>query len=696
MSIRIITEAPLWYTLFCLLAGGVYAAVLYFRDKRLAEFSRRVIGLLATFRFLAVSILAFLLLSPLLKTVSREVEKPVVVIAQDVSESTVLTADSAWYKNEYRKKLQAVIDALSEKFEVKTYSFGERFRENLDPNVSDRQTDFTSLFSEIETRFSGRNLGAVVIASDGLYNKGESPVFAASSVKAPIITVAMGDTTVRRDLLLNNVLHNKIAFLGNTFPLEIIAEAHRCNGTRSTLTVSQNGQTLFSQQITVNSDPFSLTIPVQLEARAAGLQRYRISLSPADGEQNLRNNVREILVDVLDGRQKVLLVSNGPHPDIGAVKQAIENSQNYEAEAFTLDQFTEPVGKYNLAVLHSIPSENAAGQKLLSDLDAAGIPVFYIIGIQEQYAQFNNLRTGLSIRTRADKANECEAVPVNGFPLFSLSENVIKYIPQFPAVQAPFADFQTTPAATPFLRQKIGALKTDYPLWIFGQQGERKTAVFAGEGLWRWRLRDFADHGNHDIFNEIISKTVQYLAVKVDKSLFRINTKNSWDENQQVFFDAEVYNESYELITEPEVTLTIANAEGKQFPFTFTKTATAYRLTAGQFPPGDYSYTGRVTVNGKVITQKGAFSVIPLVMESASLTADHQLLYNLAKRHNGEMIQAREIEKLEKLLLAREDIRPVIYNPQQLTDLITRWWVFALLLTLLAFEWFLRKRNGAY
>ncbi|MGL5891688.1 MAG: hypothetical protein ACRC3B_17480, partial [Bacteroidia bacterium] len=124
MSIRIITEAPLWYTFFCLLAGGVYAGMLYFRDKRLAEFSRRVIGLLAAFRFLAVSILAFLLLSPLLKTVSREVEKPVVVIAQDVSESTLLTADSAWYKNEYRKKLQAVTDALSEKFEVKTYSFG--------------------------------------------------------------------------------------------------------------------------------------------------------------------------------------------------------------------------------------------------------------------------------------------------------------------------------------------------------------------------------------------------------------------------------------------------------------------------------------------------------------------------------------------------------------------------------------------
>jgi hypothetical protein len=696
LSIRIVTEAPLWYILLCLLAGGVYAAVLYFRNTRLGEFSRGIIWLLSGFRFLAVSLLCFLLLGPLLKTMNREVEKPVVVIAQDVSESTLLTADSAWYKNEYRKKIDELAARLGEKFEVKTYSFGERFRENFAPQWTDRQTDFSSLFGEIETRFSGRNLGAVIVASDGLYNKGESPVFAASWLKAPVFTVAMGDTTVRRDLLVNNVLHNKIAFLGNTFPLEVVAEAHRCNGVNSVLTVSQNGQTLFTQQLTINSDPFSTTIPVQLEARAVGLQRYRITLSPANGEQNLRNNTREILVDVLDGRQKVLLVSDGPHPDIGALKQSIENSQNYEAEAFTLDAFNEPVGKYNLAILHSIPSQSAPGQKLMADLEAANIPVFYITGLQSQYTFFNNLKAGIRITSHGDRANECEAVPVNGFPLFSLSDNVVKYIPQFPAVQTPFADFQSTPATTPFMRQKIGALKTDYPLWVFAQQGDRKVAVFAGEGLWKWRLRDFADHGNHDIFNELVSKTVQYLAVKVDKSLFRLSTRNSWDENQQVSFEAEVYNESYELITEPEVTLTITNAAGKQFPFTFTKTATAYRLIAGQFPPGDYTYVGRVSVNGKAFTQKGSFSVVPLVMEASSLTADHQLLYNLAKRHNGEMVNARDIDRLEKLILAREDIRPVIYNPQQLNDLITRWWVFAILLLLLAVEWFLRKRNGAY
>lgn len=63
-------------------------------------------------------------------------------------------------------------------------------------------------------------------------------------------------------------------------------------------------------------------------------------------------------------------------------------------------------------------------------------------------------------------------------------------------------------------------MKTDYPLWIFSRQGERKISIFVGEGLWKWRMHDFADHGNNEIFNELIGKTVQYLTVRKRKVYF--------------------------------------------------------------------------------------------------------------------------------------------------------------------------------
>jgi hypothetical protein len=78
-------------------------------------------------------------------------------------------------------------------------------------------------------------------------------------------------------------------------------------------------------------------------------------------------------------------------------------------------------------------------------------------------------------------------------------------------------------------------------------------------------MRDYADHGNHNLFNELISKTVQYLSVKADKSFFRVFTKKIINENEAIDFTAEVYNQSYELVTEPDVTLILKDDKGKAY-----------------------------------------------------------------------------------------------------------------------------------
>ncbi len=40
------------------------------------------------------------------------------------------------------------------------------------------------------------NLGAVVLAGDGIYNQGVEPLFAASGLSVPIYTIALGDTVL--------------------------------------------------------------------------------------------------------------------------------------------------------------------------------------------------------------------------------------------------------------------------------------------------------------------------------------------------------------------------------------------------------------------------------------------------------------------------------------------------------------------
>lgn len=674
----------------------IYAAALYLRDRKYEGISKRILGFLSFLRFAAVSILAFLLLSPLLKTVFREVEKPVIVIATDHSQSVVSGKDSAWYRDNLIPELDKLQESLNENFTVVRYSFGDHFSEGEDSAFNHKETDFSTLFDELETRYSNRNLGAVILASDGIFNRGVSPVYSSGWLKSPVFAIALGDTTVKKDVLISDVNHNAIAFLGNKFPVEIIVNANKAVGANTTVTLSKGGQTVFTQRVTPDKESFTLAVPIELEASSVGIQKYTATVSAIDGEENTLNNRFDFFVEVLDSRQKVLIVGAAPHPDIGALKLSIENNDNYQVTTGILGEFTEQVNQYNLVILHSVPSETAMGQKLLSDLSAAGIPVWYITGAQERYSQFNELETGLQIVMNGSRANECQAVAVNEFPLFSLSEEASDFLPQFPAVSVPFAQFNTTNAVTPFMKQKIGMLNTDFPLWVFSEQQGRKVSVFAGEGIWKWKMTDFAAHGTHDIFDELVGKTIQYLSLREERSFLRVTAPTSKPENEEIMFDAEVYNQSFELIQTPDVFLKVTDEKGTEYNYTFSKTGRAYHLNTGMKSPGEYSWEATTKVGNETYTKKGKFVVTQLMAERSVTTANHRVLFNLAQAHNGKLVYPDSIQSLADVIQAREDIKPVVYNPQKLIELVQMWWIFAVLLGLLTLEWFIRKRQGAY
>lgn len=696
MKLSVVTEAPSWFILLCILAGAVYAGGLYYRDKKHEGIPKAVLYFLSALRFTAVSFLAFLLLSPLLKTIFREVEKPVIVIATDHSGSIVSGKDSAYYKGEFRQKLDELAAGLSDQYNVVRYSFGDHFSEGEDSLFNHKETDFSTLFSELETRYSNRNLGAVIIASDGIFNRGVSPVYSSEWLKSPVFCIALGDTTIKKDISIPDVHHNSIAFLGNKFPVEVVVDANKARGETSTMTLSKGGQVLLTQRITPDQDNYTTTVPVELEATAVGIQKYTVSVSTLPGEENTLNNSVDFFVEVLDSRQKVLIVGAAPHPDIGALKLSIEKNDNYQVTTGILGQFNEPVNKFNLAILHGIPSGSAQGQKLLTDLAAAGIPVWYITGAQSDYSEFNSLGTGITVSMQGSRPNDCQPFAVKDFPLFSVSDDAMNFIGRLPAVQVPFATFKSSNAVTPFMKQKIGTLNTEFPLWVFSEQDNRKVSVFVGEGLWKWKMTDYAAHGNHDIFDELIGKTVQYLSLQEERSFLRVTGPNSKPENEEISFDAEVYNQSYELIQTPDVMLNMTDANGTTYKYTFSKTGRAYHLNAGLKSPGEYTWEATTKVGNETYSKKGKFVVTQLMAERSVTTANHRVLFNLSAMHNGQLVYPATMNTLPGIIKAREDIKPVVYNPKKLVDLIQMWWVFAIICGLLTLEWFIRKRQGAY
>ena len=687
---NIVLEYPWWFLIFCILAGGVYAFTLYYRNKKQDEIRTALLWVLSVLRFLSVTILSFLLLSPLIKTIKRSVEKPVVIIAQDNSESIIASKDSVFYKKEYKTKLTKLINQLSDTYEVKSYTFADKVKEADMDSVSfkEKQTNISQLFDELDTRYSNRNLGAIILASDGLYNIGSNPVYNSSKIKAPVFTIAMGDTTVKKDAILLKTEYNRIVYLGNDFPLEVVVSAKQLKGKSSTLTVTKDNIVLFTQVVNFNTDAFIQTIPLILQAKEVGLQHYKIKLAAVEGEMTTVNNSNDVFIDVLDGRQKIVILTDGPHPDVAALKASIEKNQNYEVKSYRVDDFNEPVKKYELVILYQLPSNKNQVQKIRADIAAAGIPVWVFTGATQV------IKDDFSVMD-IPRSNACEPVLEKNFPLFTLSDEFRNGINELPVVSCPFGNIPVT-ANNVLLYQRIGNVETKTPMLMFNSNAENKMAFFIGEGIWRWRMQEYAMHGNHHLTDELISKTIQYLSIKEDKSFFRIKAKNNYPENEAVELEAEVYNESYELVNTMDVNIVITDANNKKFPYAFSKTVNAYRLNAGTFPVGEYKYEATVKVGEKILTQKGQFSVSALQIELTNTVADHQLLFNIAKNHGGELIYPANIDQLSEKLQAREDVKPVSYSEKKLDDLLNLKWIFFLILGLLSVEWFIRKRNGVY
>src|ERR1700757_3814547 len=670
----------------CLLAGLGYAFLLYRKSKQ--DVNKAIHYLLFALRFLVVSFLCFFLLNPLIKNTTTYTEKPIIIIAADNSASVTKNKDSIFYKNEFPASLHKFSEALADKYEVHFIKFAGDVKQDDTLNFLGKETNLSNVFAEVQNNFEGKNVGAVVLATDGLYNTGSNPISEIGNANYPVFTIALGDTTLQRDAFIKKINHNQTAYIGNQFPVEVQIQAADLQGKEAVLRIMQDGKKLAEQKIKYTSNNYTGVLNFLLNADKAGVQRYQAMLTFTDGEQIKNNNTMPFVVDVIDKREKILLLVGAPHPDVAALKQTIEANQSYEVEVQLAERFNASLKPYSLLILHNVNQNNNVFKKLNAEIAANKTSVWQFS--KNDFWAFPSLRFGSSI----SRYNDAEPIMNNGFSLFNISNELKNYLKELPAVTCALTSYKVSNGAIALVNQQIGQVQTENPILVFADNGGQKSALFCAEGLWRWKLRDFADHENNVVFEELIQKKFQYFSVKADKSFFKVFTKKIIKENEPLEFDAEAFNPSYELINEPEVNLVITDEAKKQFTYTFSKTSNAYHLSPGNFPAGDYTFTAQVKISNQLYTQKGAFTVKPLLVEFTSTTADHALLYNISKKTGGQLFYPKQLNDLQKKLLDNDNIKTLVHEQKQVNDFINLKVLFFILLVFLSLEWFIRKYNG--
>lgn len=649
--------------------------------------------MLFALRTIAVASIAFLLFAPAIKTTSKTAEKPLIILAQDNSASIAVSKPSGFSTNVYSDQFKDLEKALAKDYEVRTVSFGERVVQGTKFNYADKLSDLSSVFEMIDEDFANRNIGAVIMASDGIYNKGGNPAYESMNLKAPVFTIALGDTIPKRDLIISNVNYNNIAYLDNQFQIEVSVEAFQAQGAVSTLSVSDQSGTLFTRPVNVRSNEFRVTVPITLPAKRKGIQRYNIRLSPVANELSVENNSQTIFIEIIDGKQNVLIIANAPHPDIAALRQSIEVNKNYSVQvAFADDVNPSFIEKAGLVILHQLPSSTNAASTVLKQV--ANKPVLFVLGSQSNAGAFSVSQNLLNINA-SGSIQEVLASVSPDFYGFTLSDLTRSRIQGFAPLISPFGNYGLKGPANVALLQQIGKIATNRPLLVFGTDQQQKIGVLAGEGLWRWRLEEFQESNSHEAVNELLSKTVQYLVSRDDKRKFRVYpAKNSFDESEHVYLNAELYNDAYELVNTPDVNVSLKNRDGKNYSFLFTRSGKSYTLDAGVLPAGEYSFSATARLGSKNHAASGQFVIRQLQAEFQQTTANHQLLFTLAERNGGEMIYPNELSRLPELIRANENVKTIVYEDRKYEDAVNYKLIFFIILALLSLEWFARKRNG--
>lgn len=692
---HLLFDYPWYFVLFCLLAGVVYSALLYFRS---AHFSRPLRWGLSVLRFLAVSLIAFLLLSPLVKMETHQKEKPIVVIAQDNSQSVALKSP-AGQRKALAAGLQSAIDELSADYDVQVFHYGAELAPcNADDSCTYTAsvTDMSHMLDEISDQFAHRNLGAVIITGDGIYNQGANPLSVARDLAYPVYTVAVGDTAMQRDAAIVNLRFNRKVFLGDQFPVEVTLRAMKLGGSARTLTVSHAGKTLYSKTLTYEGEDFSCTETILIDAAQAGLQQFVVTLAADPRETNTQNNSRTLSVEVVDGRQKIAIVAAVPHPDVAAIKSALEGNKNYEVSTFLKSQMqggSAKLSDYDMVVFHNCVGESNAGSK--------SQPAIYVVGAQTDLARFNALHLGVEIFSRIAKQNEVTPLLNDAFSHFSVSDGLKNTLEQMPPLISPFGDYRLSPDVQTLCYAKIGNIAGDQPLIAVAAHGESRRVFVLGEGLWRWRLADFLSNNSHDVFDGLMDKMATFACQQADKGRFNVLAKSIYRQDDPVVVEAELYDNNYELTNRPDAMLSISCIDGPQSARTATQHPlnrlsgrNIYSLNLGKLPAGQYRFEGTTVYDNEKFVSSGLFLVEDLNLEEMNLVADHMLLRTLAQMTGGEMVSADSVGSLVQMLRQRDDLKTVIYTQNRYSELVGLPWLFLLILVLVTAEWVLRKYHG--
>jgi uncharacterized membrane protein len=227
---------------------------------------------------------------------------------------------------------------------VELYSFGEVLAPTTPESLRDQpQGEATRLgeaLSELRARFAGRDLGGVVVVSDGVDTGriGHGPVDGETrktleALGAPVHTVFLGERELR-DLSVATVLADDFAFVRTPIKLEAILRHSGYGGRQVEVSLLREGRILDAKAVRLRDDSPQEKVSFDFTPTEPGNFVFEIKTPVLVGEALASNNSQVFTLKIIRDRVRVLHVCGRPSWDERFLRSILRLDPNVDLVSF--------------------------------------------------------------------------------------------------------------------------------------------------------------------------------------------------------------------------------------------------------------------------------------------------------------------------------------------------------------------------
>lgn len=643
-------------------------------------------GWLFIFRILVIIFLSLILIGSILTyTFSRSPKIPIIFLT-DVSPSMT---------DKFKPAKELIADfKQTTKYKTHYLSFSDSILDiivNDSLSVQGTKTDIAKTLNLVKEK----KPGAVILLSDGQHNTLSNPIQIAADLPFPVYTIGIGKTS-EPDVSIRRLNAPKQIYLSETAKVVVRITSQGLGNQRAKVGLIQKNKELQKQEIKLSEAQTEQELKFAIVPSEIGKMFYKIKTTGFEEEDNLLNNEKEFVLNVLKSKLKIFLLSNSPNYNTRFLLASLK-SGIFEVSpiiAFQNNQFqiiTEQ-GKKNFNFrldCDVLILDNFAANRLSTDINNQ-IKRFVqneggLLVLWGEKTRFNQTLAEILPFTPSNKINRKETfikLTSQGFTVpifFDKGENLLENTPPLLGMAEPK---EVQPKA------QIWA-KTDpleIPMIGFNKFGKGKVIEITGFPIWRLGFYGTNLNNAQERFQKLISQICRFLALKEFEMFSLDSDQPIYQAGEKITFNFYAYNEDGSPWQGLDVNLIIPN----QNPIPMIDIGSGiYEKTIEALPAQDYTVKAIAKLDTlKVGEANTEFKVSETNIEMVETRLNSELLKNIARESGGEYFDAANFPTTGFDFNLAEYQAIFRFDPRRSP------YLYVILVGLFLIELYFRKRRG--